>query len=33
MGTEHPRYREEFRKVAARTRKAEREGTPETAPA
>ena len=33
MGTEHPRYREEFRKVAARTRKAERESAPETAPA
>ena len=26
MGTEHPRYREEFRKVTARTRKAMREG-------
>ena len=25
MGTEHPRYREEFRKVTARTRKAARE--------
>jgi len=33
MGTEHPRYREEFRKVTARTRKAEAEPQRESAPA
>ncbi len=33
MGTEHPRYREEFRKVTARTRKADREPEQESVPA